>query len=230
MPNSVKRVAIGAARHAPLLLALLAAQLLVAGAAAAATQILDYRVSMAVFGDIGTYQNRIETSGDATTVVSTLRTRVQELGIVLHREDADRVERWIGDHLVYFDGTTTTNGKTVHVHGQAQGDGFSLTTPAGTSLAAGHLLFPSNPWSSAFIAAHYILHVTTGEVEPAHVVAAGTTTLNLSGRAVTVRAYRIDTALTHAVVWLDASSIPVKIEVQAHGRAVVLDLKSETTL
>ncbi|MBV8411469.1 MAG: hypothetical protein JOY64_27830 [Alphaproteobacteria bacterium] len=229
MPRSTKPIMIGAARRAPALLALLMGQLLAAGDAAAATQILDYRVSVAVFGDIGSYQNRIETAGDVTTVRSTLRTRVQELGIVLHRESADRIERWEGGRLVYFDGTTTTNGKSVHIHGQAQGDGFALTTPAGTSMAAGDL-FPSNPWSSAFIAAHHILHVTTGEVEPAQVVAGETTTFNLAGRAVTVRAYRIDTALTHALVWLDASSVPVRIEVRAHGRTVILDLQSETTL
>jgi hypothetical protein len=209
--------------------AALASQLLLADAAQAATQIFDYRVSVAVFGDIGTYQNRIETAGDATTVRSVLRCRVEWLGIVLHREDADRIERWVDGRLVYFDGTTTTNGKAVHIHGQAQGDGFALTTPAGTSLAAGDL-FPSNPFSSAFIAARHLLHVTTGEVEPAHVVAGETATLSLAGRAVAVRAYRIDTALTHALIWLDASSVPVRMEVRAHGRSVVLDLQSETAL
>jgi hypothetical protein len=59
-----------------------------AGPAVAKTRILDYRVSIAFFGDIGTYQNRIETSGNTTTVRSTLRCRVEFLGIVLHREDA----------------------------------------------------------------------------------------------------------------------------------------------
>src|SRR5262249_41090650 len=142
---------------------------------------------------------------------------------------ADRIERWVDGRLVYFDGTTTTNGKPVHIHGQAQGDSFALTTPAGTSLAAADL-FPSNPWSSAFIAARHLLHLTTGEGEPAQVVAGGTTTLSLAGRAVTVRVYRIDTALTHAVIWLDAGSTPVRMEVRAHGRTVVLDLQSETTL
>lgn len=195
----------------------------------AATRVLDYRVSVPVFGDIGTYQNRIETNGNTTTVRSTLRCRVELLGIVLHREEADRIERWTDGRLVYFDGMTTTNGKAVRVHGQAQGDNFALTTPTRTSTMAGGL-FPSNPWSSAFIAARYILHVTTGEVEPVQVVAGETTTLTVLGQAVPVRAYRIDTALTHAVVWLSPSQIPVRMQVQAHGRTVYLDLQSDTGL
>jgi hypothetical protein len=125
-----------------------------------------------------------------------------------------------------FDSTTITNGNPVHIHGEARGDGFALTTPAGTVLVAGDL-YPSNPWSSAFIAARHILHVTTGEVEPAQVVGGESETVTVAGRAVPARRYSIDTALTHAVVWLDGNDVPVRMQVHAHGHTVFLDLQAE---
>jgi hypothetical protein len=54
---------------------------------------LHYRVHHPVFGDIGTYNNTIETTGDITTVLTSVHLKVAALGVVLHREDAERTER-----------------------------------------------------------------------------------------------------------------------------------------
>lgn len=195
-------------------------------AAPAHTSVLDYSVSLRVFGTVGTYRNRIEADGSSVTVRSTLRVRVTLLGVVLHREDATRLERWQDGRLVFFDGITITNGTPVHIHGEAQGDGFLIDRPQGNLLAPGDL-YPSNPWSAAFTSARHILHVTTGDVEDATAVAGETTEVSAAGRAVAARAWHVDTRLTHAVVWLDAAGVPILMQVAAHGHTVYLRLQGE---
>ena len=214
-----------AGRRGLIFVAVLGAGAVGAGSALAGTRVLDYGVRLAVFGQIGAYQNAIESSGRVTTVQSNRHCLVGFLGIVLHREDAYRIERWEDGRLVYFDGTTTTNGEVVHVHGEARGDRFAVTSAKGTFLASGDL-FPSNPWSAAFITARKILHVTTGEIEEATVTGGEARVLTVAGRPVLARAYHIETALTHAVVWLDQRDVPVFMEVAAHGHTVFLDLQS----
>jgi hypothetical protein len=78
-------------------------------AAAPAAQVLRYHVKHAIYGDIGTYSNTVEQTGDTTTVLTEAHFKVGLLGIVVHREDAQREERWRGDRLVFFHGVTTKN-------------------------------------------------------------------------------------------------------------------------
>src|SRR5580698_2225353 len=65
---------------------------------------LVYDVKHSVFGEIGTYSNLIETSGAVITIKTAAHFLVKALGVGLHREDAQRVEQWNGDRLVYFSG------------------------------------------------------------------------------------------------------------------------------
>src|SRR5579871_6202940 len=95
-----------------LLGALLAALPAADGAAIPAAEVLSYRVKHAIYGDIGTYRNTIEQSGDTTTVLTEVHFKATLLGIVVHREDAERQERWRGGRLVFFHGVTTKNGRS----------------------------------------------------------------------------------------------------------------------
>jgi hypothetical protein len=116
-----------------------------------------------VFGDIGIYKNTIERSGAKTTIRTSVHLKVTALGILLHLEDAERIERWKGNRLVYFRGTTTTNGKTVDIKGDALGDSFVITSPVGnvTALAA---ILPSNPSSPNLFNSDTVMRTDTGEV------------------------------------------------------------------
>src|SRR5262245_13402405 len=78
----------------------------VAGAtsAFAGVQKFVYDVQHPTYGKIGTYTNVVKTEGDRTTVTTEGRIRVSILGIVLYRQDLDRVERWVGERLVSFEG------------------------------------------------------------------------------------------------------------------------------
>jgi hypothetical protein len=75
-------------------------------AAATTTEQLRYRVQHSVFGNIGTYTNVVQIVGDMTRVRTSAHFLVTMLGVGLHREDAERTERWQGSRLKSFLGVT----------------------------------------------------------------------------------------------------------------------------
>src|SRR5262245_43532421 len=117
-----------------------------ASPASAAFQKLVYEVRHATYGSIGTYTNSVETNGNQTTVTTEGRIRVSILGIVLYRQDFDRVERWVGERLMSFEGLTTTNGRATEVKGKAEGNNFAVDSPNGTYMAPATVKL-ANPWS-----------------------------------------------------------------------------------
>src|SRR3954465_13476111 len=83
-----------------------------AEAASTEREQLRYRVQHSVFGNIGTYTNIVQSVGDTTTVRTTAHFLVTMLGVGLHREDAERTERWQGGRLMSFFGITKKNDAT----------------------------------------------------------------------------------------------------------------------
>ena len=132
----------------PVLFAVLSLLLLAAMPAAGATETTyEYKIEHPRYGDIGTYANVVRAVGDVYEIETELHVAVKVLGIVMHREDAKRTERWQGDRLVSFEGVTITNGDRLEISGQAQGDHFVVTTPAG-KITAPASVHPSNPWGA----------------------------------------------------------------------------------
>src|SRR3954451_8966423 len=149
-------------------------------AASAVTNQLRYRAIHSVFGDIGTYTNRIERDGDATVIRTTVHLDVHVLGVVLHREDAERVERWRGNMLREFHGTTTVNGVATAVDGKADGNAFVIDSPRGRIMAPATIR-PSNPWSSDFLGTSMMMLTDTGEIEPVRVTGGEPASVNIEG-------------------------------------------------
>src|SRR5437868_5599046 len=95
---------------------------------AAATPLqLTYRVTHAVFGDIGTYTNTVESTGDGATVLTRAHFEVSMLGVRMYREDAESTERWQGNRLVLFHGVSDKGDGRAEVKGEARGDNFVIT-------------------------------------------------------------------------------------------------------
>lgn len=192
---------------------LLAAILADDGAAvSAASHVLRYRVKHAAFGDIGTYSNTVEQTGDTTTVLTEAHFRVSLLGVVLQRQDARRTERWRGDRLIYFDGVTTKNGQSQELHGEARGDGFVIASPRGTVTAPADVR-PANPWSANFLGADTMMDVDTGAIEPVRISGGEAASVTIDGASLRTRAYEID-GKTHYKIWLsEAEQVPVMFSV-----------------
>ena len=181
----------------------------------AAPQIYEYRVVHASHGEIGRYVNIVDRRGNDTEVRTELHIAVTILGITAYRQDAERVERWQGERLTSFDGTTVTNGERLQVHGEAQGGGFAVTTPTGTVMAPADV-HPSNPWSAMVLKTDTVMSTRTGKLFHGIIEGGERKLMQLAGKLMTLRQYEIITD-KHDLVWLDDQGTPVAFRTKEDG-------------
>ncbi|HVH80306.1 MAG TPA: DUF6134 family protein [Stellaceae bacterium] len=194
-----------------------------AQAMAEAPRQLNYDVKHSVFGDIGTYSNVIEQSGATITIKTAAHFLVKAMGIGLHREDAQRVEQFQGDRLVFFHGVTVKNGETTEVQGKAAGNNFVISSPLGTINAPASVK-PANPWSTRSIESNEMMRVDNGKVEKVTVSGGGTTNVSVGGASTTAKEYNI-TGATKYKVYIDSQDVPVMFVVDDDSGTVTFTLK-----
>ena len=194
-----------------------------AQAMAEAPHQLVYDVKHSTFGDIGTYTNLIEKAGAVITIKTAAHFLVKAMGIGLHREDAQRVEQFQGDRLVFFHGVTVKNGDTTEVKGEASGNNFVITSPSGTVTAPGSVK-PANPWSKSSIESSEMMRVDNGKVEKVRVTGGGETNVSVAGASTTAREYDISGA-TKYKVYIDSHDVPVMFVVDDDSGQVTFTLK-----
>jgi hypothetical protein len=195
----------------------------VASAASTSTEQLRYRVRHSMFGNIGTYTNIVQSVGDMTTVRTSAHFLVTLLGVGLHREDAERTERWQAGRLMSFIGTTKTNDKTMEVKGEATGDGFVIMSPLGTFTAPATVQ-PANPWSAKCLNSTTMMRVDNGKIEQVRVAGGAETTVAINGATIPARQYQIDGA-TRYKIWIDQHGIPVMFAVDDDSGEVTFTLE-----
>jgi hypothetical protein len=166
-----------------------------------------YRVSHAVFGDIGTYTNTVEPSRDGITVQTWAHFEVKMLGVRMYREDAERTERWQGNRLVSFRGVTDKGEGPAEVKGEAQGNNFVITSPQGT-ITAPASIHPANPWSASFLRSSTMMRPDSGKVEQVRVGGGQETAVKIDGATIPAMKYEVDGS-TKYTVWLDRRGVPV---------------------
>lgn len=195
--------------------------------ASAAPQKFVYQIRHSTYGRIGTYTNSVETTGDRTTVTTEGRIRVSFLGIVLYRQDFDRVERWVGERLMAFKGLTTTNGRAVEVTGEAAGENFAVTSPNGSYLAPAMVRL-ANPWSADVLKGEMMLTPDRGQLEDVKVNPGEMTELAINGAKVRARYYEIArlTGEKRYEIWLDEEGTPVMFNVNTRRGLVTFTLTS----
>jgi hypothetical protein len=195
--------------------------------ASAALQKLVYQIRHPVYGRIGTYTNLVDTNGQLTTVTTEGRIRVSFLGIVLFRQDFDRIERWVGERLMSFQGMTTTNGRSVEVKGQAEGGGFAVQSPNGSFMAPATVKL-ANPWSEAVLKGETMLTPDRGRLEDVQVRSAEMSEIAINGAM--LRAQRFEIARTTGEkrydVWIDDEGTPVMFSVNTGRGTVTFTLAS----
>jgi hypothetical protein len=183
---------------------------------------LSYRVTHSLYGEIGSYTNSIVRDGDMISVRNQVHLVVRVFGIVVHREDGDRVEQWRGDRLVGFHGVTTANGETAEIAGEARGDDFVVTSPQGTIVAPGNIR-PSNPWSARVLESRTMLRTDTGAVETVRVSGPTGVTLKIDKASVETEEYDIAANPSYKI-WLDDRQAPVKFTVADESGTVTFTL------
>ncbi len=192
-------------------------------AATDSTEQLRYQVRHSVFGTIGTYTNLVQSSGDMTTVQTTAHFLVKLLGVGMHREDAERTERWHDGRLMSFSGTTKKNGDTIQVKGEASGDGFVITSPLGT-FSAPATVQPANPWSARCLSSTTMMRVDTGKIEKVRVTGGAPTTVAIAGATIPTRLYEID-GTTRYKIWFDQKNIPVMFAIDDDSGKITFTLE-----
>jgi len=189
---------------------------------ASEVQLLRYNVDHAVYGRIGIYENRIDRRADETVVQNEIHLLITVLGIVIHREDAERSERWNGQRLIDFHSVTTVNGDSVEVSGHAKEPGFEVTSPRGTTMAPADIL-PSNPWSAGFLSSKTMLQSDTGEIESIQVSSPESSSVKVDDRTIAATLYKISAHPAYQI-WLGPGDIPVRFTVADDSGLVTFTL------
>jgi hypothetical protein len=209
-----------------LLGAVMICMLLAAGSSTAAVQQrYTYRVQDSFYGEIGTYSNTVEKSRDTTTITTEAHIEVSVLGMTLYRQDVSRIERQVGDRLVYFHGVTTENGEPTEVDGRAEGEHFIVTSPSGKVTAPGTILTVS-PWSVGTLRSDTVLMPDTGLVAKIRTSGGDESSITVDGASTQVRRYQIDTVdgRERYEVWMDDHKTPVMFRIQDHEGTVTFTL------
>jgi hypothetical protein len=192
---------------------------LVASAApASAAQTYSYVVEHPTYGDIGIYTDTIERNGDMLRIDTKLRVAVKVLGIVVHREEADRTELWRDNRLVSFHSITTTNGKPIEVQGEARDNGFVINSPSGTAVAPANV-YTSSPWSTRLPDTGVMMSTKTGRVEQVQNLGSEKTLVPVLGSEVPVKHVQIYTDKREDV-WVDRSGVPVRFRTEVAGTPI----------
>lgn len=194
---------------------------------AAASEVYTYKIENGRLGEIGRYTDTVTESGGDRRIVSQLRVVVRILGIVLHREVADRTEVWHAGKLVSFDSLTTTNGDRVAVRGEAHDGSFVITTPSGTETASADIR-PSNPWSAQINGAHVLMSTKTGKIETVQQATADDAVIDVRGVPVPTRHFVFVTNKRQEV-WKDARGVPVRFVSDEPVGQIDFVLVDETT-
>jgi hypothetical protein len=192
---------------------------------AAAPMQLTYRVTHSTFGNIGTYINTIEPSASGTTTVQTrAHFEVKMLGVTLHREDAQRTERWQGNRLVSFNGVTNKGSGATVLKGEARGNSFVINSPTGT-ITAPATVHPANPWSANFLNSNTMMRPDSGKLEKVNVSGGQQAVVTIDGKPLRARKYEVSGDGRYTV-WLDEKGVPVEFIADDDGGKVTFTLSS----
>jgi hypothetical protein len=192
--------------------------LVASAASASAAQTYSYVVEHPTYGDIGIYTDTIERNGDMLRIDTKLRVAVKVLGIVVHREEADRTELWRDNRLVSFHSITTTNGKPIEVQGKARDNGFVINSPSGTAVAPANV-YTSSPWSTRLPDTGVMMSTKTGRVEQVQNLGSEKTLVPVLGSEVPVKHVQIYTDKREDV-WVDRSGVPVRFRTEVAGTPI----------
>jgi len=195
-----------------------------AAPADAAREVYTYRVIHPTYGEIGTYTNTVDRSGDDATIQTELKVAVRKIGIVVYRQEARRAEHWRHDRLMSYESVTVTNGDKLEVRGEARGNGFAITTPSGTVMAPGNV-HPSNPWSAMVLKTDYMMSTKTGRLTHVQVKGGQEQPVALAGATMRLRQYEIISD-KQQFVWLDSRGTPVAFRTEEDGAPVDFVLAS----
>lgn len=184
-----------------------------------------YQVNMSPYGNIGTYRSSVKTNGGETTITTDAEIKVSLMGVVLYSMNIARIERQIGDRIVYFHGLTTENGKPKLIEGKAVGENFVITSPSGSVTAPGTIR-TSDPWSVGVSGAKIVFMPDTGAVVGVRTSGGERIPLATDRGPILVSHFQVDTAdgSEKYELWLDEQRIPIKFSIADQDGTTIFTL------
>jgi hypothetical protein len=142
--------------------------------------------------------------GGMRRLVSEARFDVRLLGVAVYRYRHRVDERWRGDCLTSIDASTDDDGRTSSVSGSATGAGFAIEArggPAPGAVTVAGCLMSYAYWSPGLANRRQLLDPGTGRIDAVSVTPLPETTLEVRGRPVPVRGWRIQGPSQPIDVW-----------------------------
>jgi len=196
--------------------------------ALAGQQVYVYSVMHPIYGDIGTFTDRIDRNSKSTRIDSKLRIAVTFLGVVAFRQDSDTTEIMHGDRLVSLQSVTDKDGQHLEVHGEVQGDRFVVIATGG-SYAGPAAIAPSDPWVLNRTGDETVVFTDTGRIIKMHVSGGGYDMVSVNGTLVSARHF-IVMGDRQQEVWLDNQEIPIMFRTVENGTAIDFMLQNAPTM
>jgi hypothetical protein len=186
-------------------------------------QIYTYTIIHPLYGEIGTFTDTINRSGEVTRIDSRLRVAVSLLGIVVYRQESDITEVLRGTRLISLQSTTDKDGVHVEVYGKAQGEQFLVNATAG-AFAGPATVAPSDPWLLKGIGEGTVVFTDTGRIVAVNISGGGNEMLSMNGVTVSARHF-IVMGEKRQDVWLDDQEMPIMFRVTEQGSPIEFILR-----
>jgi len=143
---------------------------------------------------IGEHRFVLTAAGDERRLSSEAAFAVKLLGVTVYRYRHSAVEHWRGDCLRRLDADTNDDGdrSEVRAEREAEGDGPALVvvTPRGRSALPGCVMSFAY-WNPAMRAQQQLLNAQTGKLEPVRIAALDEGRVEVRGRGVAARRWRV---------------------------------------
>ncbi len=166
---------------------------------------------------IGAHRFSVDADGDATTVSGEASFAVKVLGLTAYRYIHEVNERWRGSCLTGLVAKTDDNGRMSAVRIEPREDRLIVSSPAGTRPIEGCVMSFAY-WNPAIRVQTRLLNAQTGNLEAVSVQRIDDAPIEVRGKPVTARRYRIVGPAQPIDVWYTADGEWIGLDSKVDGR------------
>jgi len=169
---------------------------------------------------IGYHRFEIHGTRSNAAVLSEASFDVRFLFVTAYRYRHNTRERWRGGCLSQIEATTNANGKNVDVVGERTDNGFVIETGNGAAELP-RCVMSFAYWNPRFLEQPRLLNPQTGEYVDVEVEDLGDDIVEVGGRAIAARTYRITARQLEIKLWYSEDAEWLGLESVAKGGRVI---------
>lgn len=170
--------------------------------------------------EIGWHHFQLQEHGEVRRLTSEASFQVRLLFVKLYEYTHLNEETWRDNCLVSIDSQTDDNGKAFEVAGQRQDGGFLVRSNAGQD-ALPECVMSFAYWNPAFLEQSRLLNSQNGEYLDVEVAEAGPDALELDGRLIPARRFRLSAGELELSLWYSEQDDWLGLETEAKGGRVL---------